>query len=125
MGVTDQAALLQPSNVRLERQRLVSSSNIQPRYIETDSRTHSSRAGRSCRSRWLTSLEFKSDSVSERVALRLFHLHQDILLRIRSLRILHRRVDLAENSQIVEPRLRIQQSLLAQRLSLMNLQLAL
>ena len=121
-GVTDQPALLQSAHVGLKRHRLVAAANIQSGHVKLNSGTHSGRALRSSRPGRLPSLEFQSSAVGEGVALGLLHLHQNIFQRIGSLRILHRRVDLAEDAEIVEPSLSAEKILLAERVSLMHLQ---
>ncbi len=73
----------------------------------------------------LTGLELQSQTVGEGVALRLLHLDQNILQGIGALRILHRGIHLAEDAQIVEPGLGVEQALLADGVSRVHLQFAL
>ena len=109
----------------LKSQCLVAPANVQPRHIKLNSGTYSCGPLGRGRARRLACLELQSNSVSKRIALGLLHLHQNILLRIGSLRILHGRIHLAEDPQIVEPGLRVEQILLAQRFALVHLQFAL
>src|ERR1700686_5736044 len=106
----------------LKRQGLVAPADVQPRHVKLNSGADSGGPLRRSRPRRLTSLEFQSNSISEGVALGLPHLHQYVLLRIGSFRVLHRRIDLAEDAQIIEPSLRSEEIPLAQRFTFVHLQ---
>ncbi len=109
----------------LKGERLVAAAYVQPGHVKLNSWAHACRALRCGGAGRLASLKFQSQPVSEGVALGLLHLHQNIFLRIGSLRILHRRIHLAEDAEIVEPGLGVEQILLAERVSVMHLQFAL
>ena len=70
-------------------------------------------------------MEFQADAVGEGVALGLLHLHQNVFLRVGALGILHGSVDLAEDAEVIELALRIEEILLAERLAGSYLNLAL
>ena len=69
----------------------------------------------------LSRLEFQSHAVIEGVALGLLHVHQHILFPLRAVRILHRRIHLAEDAQIIEALLGVQHVDLTQRIARLDL----
>jgi len=121
--VADEAALLQPTDVGLEGYRLVAAAEVKAGHVETNPRACTSPALRRTgwlrrisaprSARWLAGLKFKPHSISKGITLGFLHLDQNILLRIGPFRILHRRIHLAEDAQIVEFGLRVQKILLA------------
>ena len=101
----------------LESNGLIATGEIQPSHIEAHPRTD---AG--SRSGGLAGLEFKSNTVSKGVTVGLPDLHQNMLLRVGSLRVLYRSIDLAEDTQVVQLGLGIQQAFLAQWVAAFDLQ---
>src|ERR1700722_3300879 len=113
--VADQAALLQGSHMRLEGKRLIAAANVKTSDIELDTGTDPGTSGGRISSGWKAGGEFQACTVSEGIAFSLLYLNQDILFGIGTGGVLNRTVDLAEDSEIVEFGLRIQNVLLAQR----------
>ena len=63
----------------------------------------------------LTGLEFQTQTVVEGIALGLLNVDQNIFIRLVAIGVLHSRVHLVEESQVIEVALRVQHVLLAQR----------
>src|SRR5712671_1839760 len=97
-SVADQPALLQAANVRLERERLVAAPQVKASNIEAHPRADARRTLGSCSTGGLPSLKLESYAVRKRVALRFLHLHQNILLQIRSFGILHSSIHLTKDA---------------------------
>ena len=115
--VTDKAALLQASDVRLEGQGLVAAAHVEAGNVESYARAHASRTGRGIGAGRQAGFEFQAESVGEGVTLGFLHLNQNIFLRIGAFGILHGGVDLAENAEVIQLALGIEQVLLAERLA--------
>src|ERR1700736_2104099 len=105
----------------LEGNGLVASAEVQTSHIKTDPRAYTRCALRRARPRWLAGLKFEPKAVGKGIAVGLPHLDENIFLRIGPFGILHRRIHLAENAEVVEFGLRIQKILLAQRIAFVNL----
>jgi len=123
--IAEQAPLLQASHVGLESQGLVAAIDIEAGDIQTYAGAHARRAGGVAGAGGQTSFKFQAGIVGKGVALGFLDLNHNILLRVRTLRILHRGIDLAEDAKVVKFALSIEQILLAEGLAGRNLNLAL
>ena len=115
--VTDQAALLETSDVGLEGQGLIAAGDIEAGDIEFDAGTDAGGSGGSVGAGGQAGFEFQAEAVGEGVALGFLHLDENIFLRIGALGILDGGIDLAEDAEIVELALRVEEVLLAERLA--------
>src|SRR5580700_8380266 len=106
---------------------MVAPAEIQTGYSQRDARTHSSLTLRlvGANSGRLASLEFQAHAVAECIPFGLLNIHQDVLLRLSAIRILHRRTYLAEDAEIVQPLLSLQHVDLAKWVAGRNFQFAL
>ena len=101
-AVADEAALLQLAHIGFEGNGVIPPTKIQARNIKRGARAHACIPQRLiAANRRLSGLKFKPETVIKRVALRLFNPDQNVFLRFVSLRILHRRVHQAKNTQVV------------------------
>src|SRR2546430_14987816 len=102
--------------MRLKRNALISAGKVETCHVKTDPRADAGFAFLSLSPGWLTGLELEPQAVGERVAVGFPHVDQNIFLGIRALRVLHGGIHLTEDSQVIEPGLRNQHILLAERL---------
>ena len=123
--VADQPPLLEPAYVRLEGQCLITPQEIEACHVEFHPRADSCSPLRGAGSGRLAGLKLQSESVGKGIALGLADLYQYVLLGILPLWILHAGIDLAEDAQVIQPRLRVQQVPLAERIPGMHLQFSL
>jgi hypothetical protein len=104
---------------------LIATANVEAGDIEFDARTDpGSTAGRVV-SGGQTGFEFQADAVGEGVTLGFLHLNENIFLGVGALGILDGSVDLAEDAEVIELALGIEEVALAERLSGSHLNFAL
>lgn len=123
--ITDQTALLKASDVGLEDEGLVAAANVEAGDIKSHAGTNAGRAGWRAGTGRQARCEFQADAVGEGVAFSLLYLDENILLRVGAAGILNGRVDLAEDTKIIELALCSQKILLAEGLSRNHLNFAL
>src|SRR5262249_37339374 len=101
--VADQSALLQSSEMPFEGDGVIHSTKIQARHFEGHSRADASLALRNILTGGgLPGLHFESKSVIKGVALGFADVDQHVLGGILTVGVLYRRVDLAENPEVIE-----------------------
>src|SRR5579864_1388973 len=76
-----------------------------------------------CTRHRLAGLEFESATIIKGVALGFAQLHKNVLTGLNAIGILHRRIHLAENAEVIQFLLGVQEAALAQRVSRLDLQL--